>query len=245
MNQTRATDQPTLRDRALAAARQAIRDGQWWLPPAGQEQLVDGIAAVYETDLAARLEETLTDADHHTTGAAMSAQTHPGVPELAAAHSGMAAGLHIAAAHLARGNPELVARLKERIDQADQPISKPGVGYCPHCGRGDAGPTAEAYEELRQRAEQLEDLLRIAHDTSNTSEAERARAAQRADQAEARLAQMRKACDAMAFKADDLAREAATTSNDPLHQLATGYAEAARHIAAAPFRSQPKETPDA
>jgi hypothetical protein len=30
------------------------------------------------------------------------------------------------------------------------------AGYCPHCGRGDAGPTAEAYEELRQRAERAE-----------------------------------------------------------------------------------------
>jgi hypothetical protein len=30
------------------------------------------------------------------------------------------------------------------------------AGYCPHCGSGDAGPTPEAYEELRQRAEQAE-----------------------------------------------------------------------------------------
>ncbi|MFD5676145.1 hypothetical protein [Streptomyces sp. NPDC127040] len=26
-------------------------------------------------------------------------------------------------------------------------------GHCPHCGRGDAGPSPEAYEEMRQRAE--------------------------------------------------------------------------------------------
>lgn len=31
-------------------------------------------------------------------------------------------------------------------------IVKADAGYCPHCGRGDAGPTAEAYEEMRQRA---------------------------------------------------------------------------------------------
>ncbi|MGW3321101.1 hypothetical protein [Streptomyces virginiae] len=117
------TDQSTLRDLALDAARQAIREGQWWLPPAGQAQLVDAIAAVYETDLAARLDRILDDIDHHTTAAAVSAQRHPDAPELAAAPDGMAAGLHIAAAHIARGNPELVARVKRRIDQTDQAIA--------------------------------------------------------------------------------------------------------------------------
>ncbi|MFD9256958.1 hypothetical protein [Streptomyces sp. NPDC059538] len=36
------------------------------------------------------------------------------------------------------------------------PEQQPADGYCPHCGRGDAGPSPEAYEELRQRAEQAE-----------------------------------------------------------------------------------------
>ena len=57
-------------------------------------------------------------------------------------------------------------------------------GYCPHCGRGDASPTAQQWEEQKQRADQVEELLRIAHDTSNRSEAERARAVQRAETAE-------------------------------------------------------------
>ena len=61
-------------------------------------------------------------------------------------------------------------------------------GYCPECGRGDASPTAQQWEEQKQRADQAEDLLRIAHDTSNKSEAERARAVQRAEQAEAKVA---------------------------------------------------------
>ncbi|MGW9371151.1 hypothetical protein ACWGVR_14210 [Streptomyces xanthophaeus] len=26
-------------------------------------------------------------------------------------------------------------------------------GYCPHCGRGDAGPTADQYEQQRKQAE--------------------------------------------------------------------------------------------
>lgn len=41
----------------------------------------------------------------------------------------------------------------------------PAVGYCPHCGSGDAGPTPEAYEAIRQRAEKAEartnDTLRL------------------------------------------------------------------------------------
>ncbi|MFD4912812.1 hypothetical protein ACFWNR_06270 [Streptomyces virginiae] len=111
------TDQPTLRSLALDAARQAIRDGQWWLPPAGQEQLVDAIAAVYQTDLAARLDRILDDIDHHRSAAT----EHPTIPELGHAHDGMASGLHIAAAHVAHGRPDLVARIRERIPQADQP----------------------------------------------------------------------------------------------------------------------------
>ncbi|MCG0069708.1 hypothetical protein L0F81_41765 [Streptomyces tricolor] len=49
-------------------------------------------------------------------------------------------------------------------------------GYCPACGRGDASPTAQQWEDQRKRANQAEELLRIAHDTSNRAEAERARA---------------------------------------------------------------------
>ena len=40
-------------------------------------------------------------------------------------------------------------------------------------------------EDVRLRAEQAEELLRVAHETSNRSEAERARAVQRTEQAEA------------------------------------------------------------
>ncbi len=35
-------------------------------------------------------------------------------------------------------------------------MTDPTTGYCPHCGRGDAGPTADAYEAMRQRAEKAE-----------------------------------------------------------------------------------------
>lgn len=50
-------------------------------------------------------------------------------------------------------------------------------GYCPACGRGDAAPSVADWEQQKQRADQVEELLRIAHDTSNKSEAARARAA--------------------------------------------------------------------
>ncbi|MER6778441.1 MULTISPECIES: hypothetical protein [unclassified Streptomyces] len=32
-------------------------------------------------------------------------------------------------------------------------LTDPDAGYCPDCGRGDAGPTAEQYEQQRQRAD--------------------------------------------------------------------------------------------
>lgn len=39
---------------------------------------------------------------------------------------------------------------------------QPTTGYCPCCGRGDLAPTAEAYEQQRQRAEQAEaELARL------------------------------------------------------------------------------------
>jgi hypothetical protein len=60
-------------------------------------------------------------------------------------------------------------------------------GYCPACGRGDASPTAQQWEDQKQRADQVEELLAIAHETSNRSETERARAVQRAERAEAAL----------------------------------------------------------
>lgn len=60
-------------------------------------------------------------------------------------------------------------------------------GYCPACGRGDAAPTTADWEQQKQRADQAEELLRIAHETSNQSEAERARAVQRAEQLAATL----------------------------------------------------------
>lgn len=50
-------------------------------------------------------------------------------------------------------------------------------------------------ERLRARAEQAEDLLRVAHDTSNRSEAERAAAEQRATQAGAAVARIRQMVD--------------------------------------------------
>ncbi|MFF5445449.1 hypothetical protein [Streptomyces sp. NPDC012888] len=42
-------------------------------------------------------------------------------------------------------------------------VEKPAAGYCPHCGRGDVAPTADAYEQQRQRAEQAEVALALLH----------------------------------------------------------------------------------
>jgi hypothetical protein len=40
----------------------------------------------------------------------------------------------------------------------------PAVGYCPHCGSGDAGPTPEAYGTARQRAVRLQARIDNARD---------------------------------------------------------------------------------
>lgn len=56
-------------------------------------------------------------------------------------------------------------------------LRKVARGYCPECGRGDAAPTVADWEQQKLRADQVEELLRIAHDTSNRAETERARLA--------------------------------------------------------------------
>jgi hypothetical protein len=38
----------------------------------------------------------------------------------------------------------------------DPAVSAAAAGYCPQCGRGDAGPTADEYEQQRQRAANAE-----------------------------------------------------------------------------------------
>jgi hypothetical protein len=53
---------------------------------------------------------------------------------------------------------------------------------------------SEQLGQAQARAEQAEDLLRVAHETSNRSEAERARAAQRAEEAQAALERVRERC---------------------------------------------------
>ncbi|MFJ3923046.1 hypothetical protein [Streptomyces sp. NPDC090022] len=60
-------------------------------------------------------------------------------------------------------------------------------GYCPHCGRGDAGPTADDYEQLRQRAERAE-AEATAWAESDSADAAAGSYAHRAEQAEAALA---------------------------------------------------------
>lgn len=51
--------------------------------------------------------------------------------------------------------------------------------------------TSDQLDDLYARAEQLEDLLRVAEETSNRSEAERVRAVRRADRAETVLERAR------------------------------------------------------
>jgi hypothetical protein len=51
------------------------------------------------------------------------------------------------------------ARLRDGIDQLEA-LQAVARGYCPACGRGDAGPTVEDWERERQRADEAERRLR-------------------------------------------------------------------------------------
>lgn len=53
------TTEPSLRDRALDAAKQALNRSGYWLPADGQAAAVDAIAAVYETARVADLRATI------------------------------------------------------------------------------------------------------------------------------------------------------------------------------------------
>lgn len=97
--------------------------------------------------------------------------------------------------------------LYEQLDQ----LRAVARGYCPACGRGDAAPGVEHWEQQKRRADQAEELLHIAHETSNRSEAERARAVQRAETAER---------DVRIYR-------------DRLARLTDGYAEQFRRLEAA------------
>lgn len=44
-------------------------------------------------------------------------------------------------------------------DEGCRWIERPLAGYCPHCGRGDAGPTAEQYEASQRRAIRIQTIL--------------------------------------------------------------------------------------
>lgn len=119
MTESSLTSPPTLRALALDAAAVALNTGRYWLPAEAQAAVVDAVTAVYEADLEARLERVLDNADHHNRAAAHAHDE--GVPELVHVQSGIAGGLHIAAADIARGRPDLVARLRQRIDQDSTP----------------------------------------------------------------------------------------------------------------------------
>lgn len=90
---------------------------------------------------------------------------------------------------VAHGDPDMSATAREALD---------ALGAVAVCQATDGQAETQALreklerygtiaEEQRRRADQAEELLRIAHETSNRSEAERAASVDRAEQAEKRL----------------------------------------------------------
>lgn len=87
--------------------------------------------------------------------------------------------------------------------------------------------TDDDLDELYTRADQANDLLRIAHETSNRSEAERALAVQRAERAEAAIERVQHACHALPYEharrilaALDETSPAATQATQPRNTIA-------------------------
>ena len=64
-------------------------------------------------------------------------------------------------------------------------------GYCPECGRGDAGPTAEHWEQQRKRADEAEAQLRLVDAMRQQNLDAAAAATQRAETAEAAAGRVR------------------------------------------------------
>jgi hypothetical protein len=133
----------------------------------------------------------------------MTDQTRARTPDEVSAAVECAIGLNVDC-----GGAEGVYRVRDAVLDAIRPeldalaaLRTVARGYCPHCGRGDAAPTVTDWEQQKQRADQVEELLHIAHETSNKSEAERARAVQRAERVEALLAEILDAFDPL--RADD------------------------------------------
>lgn len=88
--------------------------------------------------------------------------------------------------HLATEIDRLTAELEDAEQRADGfRQQRDGSDEAARRALEQRQEMAEERYTLQQRAEQLEDLLRVANETSNRSEAERARAVQRAEQADA------------------------------------------------------------
>lgn len=65
------------------------------------------------------------------------------------------------------GGTQGVHRVRDAVLDAIQPeldalaaLRQVARGYCPECGRGDAGPTTDDWEQQRQRADHLAATLR-------------------------------------------------------------------------------------
>ncbi|MCY0928344.1 hypothetical protein OTB20_19505 [Streptomyces sp. H27-H1] len=133
------TDIPTLRDQAIDAAKQAINTLGMWLPPAGREAVVDAVLAL-STPAACCV----------CGGGPVTYRNYREQPfcwPCADCQCGE--------------NPCI------RTGGNDPAVSAEATGYCPHCGRGDAGPTADQYDASQRRTVRIQRLLDDTRDRSH------------------------------------------------------------------------------
>jgi hypothetical protein len=138
------TAPPTRRALALDAVKQALNAGRYWLPPGGQEAAVDAVLAL------------IADQPHVCTPGA-SVYYCPTAGEVESdCHGGFDTCCGQPERHLPlTGADPTVTDLQAaargkglRLEFVVEEAEAPAAGYCPHCGRGDAGPTADTRAAL-------------------------------------------------------------------------------------------------
>lgn len=86
----------------------------------------------------------------------------------------------------------VLAELKPELD-ALAALWQVARGYCPDCGRGDAAPHVEDWEQQKRRADQADEAARLALEQRQQMAAERHTWQERGDRAEAALTRARDA----------------------------------------------------
>lgn len=174
---------PAPRELALDAAKQAINKLGMWLPPAGREAVVDAILAIaspatccvcgggpvtYRNYREQPFCQPCANGVQHVCKPGASVYYCPTAGEVESdCHGGFDTCCGQPERHLPLTDADpTVTELQEaarakglRLEFLVEEAPAPAAGYCPHCGRGDAGPTADEYAASQRRAVRIQQIL--------------------------------------------------------------------------------------